>query len=548
MKKLFISIFILYSITLFAKNLDDTHNIGVLKEWKPYYSLDKNGKPKGYAIDLFEKLASNIGLKYEYIVVENWKEMWKFIELGKVDIVPNVGIALKRAEFLSFTQTTDVFEIGLYKNKKLKELKKISDIKDKTVGVVLKNVCTKLVNDNISKNKILYSSYHRSLAALESNEIDVLCYPKTIIESSIKELNIPNIEAFGKPLKVVNRAIGVAKTEVYLLDTLDKELLRIKGNGEYQKIYEKWFANHKDIEVNYEQLILFLLILLVVLFFALYIIRNNNLILTKEELNKKILEVEELKNQQLYQQKIVMNQSKVTAIGDMLGNIAHQWRQPLSIITTNVSSMNTHIELGIPITEDKIKECSKSVMKQALYLSKTIDDFKDFFNNGSEILETYNLKDIFKELEKQVFKSFKNNNIICVTDFEKDIDVLVNKSLLIQSLMNICNNSKDAIIENVDDIKLRYFFVETQELEDKAVLIFKDSGGGIKEDIIDKIFDPYFSTKHPSIGTGISLYMTNQIITKYFQGSIEVLNVEYSYNNTQLKGAMFKIIIPIDKK
>lgn len=260
MKKLALFIFLSLTFSLFAKPLDKTYKVVVLNDWKPYYFIGKDEKPKGYAIDLFEKIASSINLKYKYVIANNWKDAVLMLERKEVDIIPNIGIALKRGNYLNFTQSTDVFEISLFKNKSIKNIK---TLKDKRVGVLLTNVCNKLINDKITDNKILFRSYHRSLAALSQNEIDVLCYPKPLVNQSIKELHIKNIEPFEKPLVVVKRAIGIVKGEEVLLDLFDKELLKIKGSGEYQKIYDKWFAVHKDIEIDYKHLLFSILIFII---------------------------------------------------------------------------------------------------------------------------------------------------------------------------------------------------------------------------------------------------------------------------------------------
>lgn len=546
MKKLLILIFILISTSLFSKPLNKEHTVGVLKDWKPYYFLDKKGQPKGYAIELFEKLASNLDLKFKYIIVNDWKEMWELIEENKIDIVPNVGISSKRAEFLSFTQATDVFEIGLFKNKSLTQLNSIAQIKNYSCGIVLKNICTKLINDNSIDHKILYNSYHRALAAINNNEIDILCYPKPLVENSIKELNIKTIEPLGKPLKIIQRAVGVSKNEEHLLDILDREILRIKGNGQYQEIYNKWFTKHKDIEIDYYQMAFILLILLLIIFILLYYIRSKNLLLTKKELNEKISQIEKLKNEQLEQQKIILTQSKITSMGELITNIAHQWRQPLSVISTNVSSLELDVGLGEKISEEKIIQCSKDVITQTNYLSKTIDDFRDFFKKDSDTIKKHNLKELFIKLDNMVKKSFEENNIVCIHDFQSDIILELNDNSLIQSLLNICNNSKDIMISKIKDKEQRYFFVSTKKLKNHAQIIFRDSGGGIDTDVIDKIFEPYFTTKHQSLGTGIGLYMTYLTITKHLNGTIKVSNIDYKYNSKKLKGAEFVITLPVN--
>lgn len=236
-------------------------------------------------------------------------------------------------------------------------------------------------------------------------------------------------------------------------------------------------------------------------------------------------------------------QGKTASVGEMIANIAHQWRQPLSIITTITSTLNVNIDFGEEISNENIIECAETVNEQAQYLSKTIDDFRDFLKADISTKETVVLKDTIGKTKRLLDATMKENYIECIEDVDNDIIFQGNENQLIQVLINIYNNSKDALkeIKNTDD---RYFFITTKKEKNSVEIIFKDSGGGIKEDIIDRIFEPYFTTKHKSIGTGIGLYMVFKVVKKSFDGTIEATNVEYEYDGKKLKGAEFIISIP----
>ncbi|RXI31381.1 histidine kinase, partial [Arcobacter aquimarinus] len=136
----------------------------------------------------------------------------------------------------------------------------------------------------------------------------------------------------------------------------------------------------------------------------------------------------------------------------------------------------------------------------------------------------------------------------------KDIKIIQNnyaeikfdtyESALIQVFINIINNSIDAF-ENIDEDK--YIFIDVEEFNNKIVIKIKDTARGIKENIIDKIFDPYFTTKSEKQGTGIGLYMSKEIITKHLNGSIEASNIDFEYLNNSYSGAIFTISIPLNK-
>jgi len=256
--------------------------------------------------------------------------------------------------------------------------------------------------------------------------------------------------------------------------------------------------------------------------------------ITEEKLTqKKLLEKEH----------ILIQQSKMAAMGEMLANIAHQWRQPLSVISTISTSLITQKEMNMPIETDyEIKSLDK-INKNTQYLSNTINDFKNFFNpNNKE--NDFIVGDIYKKSLTLVNSEFLNLNINIIENIE-DIKITGLENELIQVLMNILSNAKDALVNSKNKSKL--IFVDIIKQSNNIKICIYDNAGGISETIIDKVFEPYFTTKHKSKGTGIGLYMSNEIITKHMNGQIYVLNKEFIYNNTPYKGALFEIIIPIKK-
>lgn len=252
-----------------------------------------------------------------------------------------------------------------------------------------------------------------------------------------------------------------------------------------------------------------------------------------------------LEKENLEQQKMLLTQSKIAAVGEMLGNIAHQWRQPLSIISTQVSGMKVSLEFNQTLNKEMVMECSHSVLQQVKHLSSTIDDFKNFFTSDSESIDEFDIKESINKLHALVKDSLSSNYIDVHFDLES-IFIFHNENKLIQALLNLSNNAKDAMVLNNVPTDERYLFFSVKQKQNTIVLSIKDSGGGIPEEVIDKIFEPYFTTKHQSIGTGIGLYMTYQIVTASLLGSIHAHNVEYEFEGKKLKGAEFILEFPIN--
>lgn len=252
-----------------------------------------------------------------------------------------------------------------------------------------------------------------------------------------------------------------------------------------------------------------------------------------------ITEIKEAQKKLKDNEEMLHHQSKMAAMGEMLENIAHQWRQPLSVITTSASSISLHKEME-SLTDDFLEEFLHAIIKSANHLSQTIDDFRDFFKPDKE-KTFFKLGDSYKKALFLLSSKLKNREIFLIEDI-KDVEIRSFDNELVQVLMNLINNARDALVEK--KIK-RYIFITIYEEDNNSIIKVKDNSGGIPVDIIGKVFEPYFTTKHKSQGTGIGLYMCEEILVKHMNGSISVANVEFLYEGIKYKGAEFTLTIPL---
>ncbi len=241
--------------------------------------------------------------------------------------------------------------------------------------------------------------------------------------------------------------------------------------------------------------------------------------------------------------KLLLEQTKMAALGEMIGNIAHQWRQPLSTISTAASGIKMHKELDI-LTDNIFDESIEAIIRNSKYLSQTIDDFRDFLRGDKKKVKF----DIKENLLKNILileGMLKNQSIELIITCNESIVIKSFPNELTQAFLNIINNSKDAFLDKEIDINERFIFIDIYVKRNKVIIEVKDNAGGIKEDIIDKIFEPYFTTKHKDVGTGLGLYMTHQLIEISMHGKIYAKNIEYNYKNKTYKGANFIIELPL---
>jgi PAS domain S-box-containing protein len=242
--------------------------------------------------------------------------------------------------------------------------------------------------------------------------------------------------------------------------------------------------------------------------------------------------------------KLLETQSKLASMGEMIGNIAHQWRQPLSVISTIASGIKIEKEYEL-LNLDELIPNMNNIVEQTQYLSKTIDDFRNFVRND-ECKKTFTLNDAVTKSLAILKATFKNNDIKVIfenLDFKHEIYGFENE--FIQALINILNNSKDAL-KDQENLENRLIIISSSMMDKKFVLEILDNAGGIEENILNKIFEPYFTTKYKSSGTGLGLSITYKIFKEHHNADILVCNKNFQYENMNCLGASFQIVFNLD--
>ncbi|MBU0925103.1 hybrid sensor histidine kinase/response regulator [bacterium] len=230
--------------------------------------------------------------------------------------------------------------------------------------------------------------------------------------------------------------------------------------------------------------------------------------------------------------KILIHQSKMATMGEMIGVIAHQLKQPLNILSLYCSNVRDSYQFN-EINETFIDDFSKNTNLQIKFLSETIDDFRDFFNPNKEKRE-FNIKDAINRSIKLLGNQFSTNEIKLKLDL-KDEKVYGIETELEQVILNIINNAIDAFSEKT--IENKEINISVLSKKSYTILIIEDSAGGVKLDNLEKLFDPYYTTK--STGTGTGLYMVKLVIKNSFSGDLRISNTE--------KGLRYIIALPQKK-
>lgn len=271
--------------------------------------------------------------------------------------------------------------------------------------------------------------------------------------------------------------------------------------------------------------------------------KTKELVRLNNSLEKRV--IQEVKNNRK-KDIIMFQQGRLASLGEMLNNIAHQWRQPLGSITMIIQSFQTKMLLG-KLTDEFIDEKVNDALFLAQNMSNTLDDFKNFFSPNKTKME-FSIKECIEHSFELGKYSLEKAHINVEMIIKKDIQLNTYYNELSHVFINLINNSKDALCANVSKHD-RMIKVVVKQYKNNIIINFIDNGGGIPRDIAPKIFEPYYTTKYKSAGTGIGLYMSKQIIEKHMNGLIHQKNYIHKIDRiNSYSCSLFIIQIPILEK
>ncbi|MGA1931356.1 sensor histidine kinase [Arcobacter sp. YIC-464] len=347
---------------------------------------------------------------------------------------------------------------------------------------------------------------------------------KATINPSTNNMQNSNKISFVKKFEEWDWIIGTG----FYLDELEKNTAQIKK--------DLLDSNNNAIK----QIIVFsLLLTFIFILLSFYISKKISKMFENYE-----QDIREQTSKLIEKENLLIQQSKMATMGEMIGNIAHQWKQPLSLISTSNGMLKLNKEFN-NFSVEQLDEAIENIDNSVKNLSDTIDDFRNFFNPNKNITY-FKIEHSFDKTFKLISSQFKNNNIQIIKNID-EVELYSYENELLQVLINIIKNAKEQLdkLEN-SDTKLLY--VSAKKIDDKLQIKIEDNGGGIIEENLNKIFDNHFSTKKEEGGSGIGLYMSKQIIQNSMNGEIKAYNNIIEHENTPYKSACFEILLPLSIK
>lgn len=246
--------------------------------------------------------------------------------------------------------------------------------------------------------------------------------------------------------------------------------------------------------------------------------------------------IEEIVNKSKQKDQQLFQQARLVSMGEMIENISHQWRQPLSYISTISSSIHLNCELGNYPTQEHIMDSMEKITDKTEYLSNTIETFRDFIKEDKKVKEVLLPKRIDRALNI-ISGTLSHHHIKLKNeiDYASHLKIKLPLGELSQVLINIINNAKDILVER--KIEKPWIKIATKSKNNIVVISIEDNAGGIPENILPQIFNPYFTTKHSSQGTGLGLHMSYKIVHESLKGRLYCKNSE--------NGAIFFTELPL---
>jgi len=511
-------------------------------DWAPFEWKNDVNRHTGIISDILSLIAKKSNLKFEAIHTNNWSTAVLLAENNKVDMYSAIPYSSDRAKYMNFT-SSDILHYNACFVKRSNDKSSYQDLQKelmhKRVAIVKSSSLGKSVKEKYPQaNYVEVEKTEEGFKKLHSRQIDLFIINSASANYMINKKTYNDLEIAKRLDHLFKLKVAISKnTPEEVLSVIDKTLADIDQN-QIDKIYNKWILPVGTVtRVDWTIVSSFIMITSIILLFLLYrqyLLHKINTDLetivkkrTKDlENSKKKLKdinatleyriVEEVEKNRLQDQHLIQ-QSKMALMGEMISMIAHQWRQPLNIIGLTTVKLETDILLDKKVSNKEIHNTISEINKQSQYLSDTIDDFRYFYKPNKESVRV-KLEDVVSQSLSLIKASLTHSRIEIIERYRSKEEIELYDNEMMQVILNILKNAQDNFQQK--NIKDRVIKITT---ENRTISIC-DNGGGIPKDIIEKIFDPYFSTKDEKNVTGLGLYMSKTIIEKHHGGSLHVQN------------------------
>ena len=504
--------------------------------WAPF-QLQSSGKLEGIAIDYWDVISKHANIYSICQKMDTFTQVLNSIKNKTADITISTTITKDRLSYANFTKSYISYPLSIVTRNTEGFISNTSYLENKKVAVGRGYSAYEILKSQYPNIEFIHTKNTRDALKLVSKGeayavVDIL----PVLSHHIGKSGFTDLKISGTTEFNFNMRIMVRDDYPQLVSILNKSI-DLLTQEERNNIGKKWTSIkfEQSIDYTFVRNILIIIALIIVYFVYKHILLkryNQTLELRVQEEVKKSREKE----------RQMLHQSRLAQMGELLSMIAHQWTQPINSIAATTINMQTHIELekfdldDVKQRKEFINFLNKEFDKIELFthtLADTMEDFRNFYkpNKKSELLQINSAINIALTI---IQSSLKNNNIKLIEVYQSNSQLLLYKNELVQVFLNLLKNSQDNFKEQkIENPKIS---IITQDLEDGITIEVRDNGSGIQEEVIDQIYDPYFSTKEDKKGTGLGLYMSKIIVEEHHKGKF--------YTKKHDDGVSFVIFIP----
>lgn len=496
------------------------------------FTFEENGRLRGVGYELLEDIQKHTNTPYKPVFAKSWEESLTNLKENRCDLLPIATESMCNAS-LHVTSPYYHEPLVVVTKKTQNYIVEMGNVLDKNFVATKENPFVHELQRRYPKLKISYvNSIEEGFSGVENGKY--FGYIDTLITAAYAFKNISNghLKIAGQFDERVGMRFGVAIDAVPLYTIFEKSAQEIKRAG-MDKMVNRWVSINyvKSVSFPYIKEVLGVAALLLFVFlYRQHLLdkKNRELEILKESLQLRVEEaVREIQQKESY----MFHKSRLAQMGEMISMVAHQWRQPLSSIAALQISLLMAIELEeYDLSDAKerekflvlLEEKLKKIGAQTQELSAIISDFSDFYR-PSKFQEDAHLNVLIVKAYKLLEDILLSEKINLHLELDSHATLKLFQNEFLQALLNIINNAREQLKEkNITDAQI---VIKSYDKKDICVVEISDNAQGIKKDIIEKIFDPYFSTKFEKNGTGLGLYMAKSIIEQHHKGKIYVQNI-----------------------
>ncbi len=522
-------------------------NICTNHDLKPIEFINNNGKVEGIAMDTLNLIKKQLNIEYNHIQTSSLKESIQLLNEKKCDIIPSIESEQTKIGNASLTHPYLSYKLAIITQKGIPVIANIEEVIDKKVALKKESYITEELYSNYPNSKIIETNSNReALEKVNHNEAYFTLLPLPIATYYMSTYAMNNLYISRYTNFSYNIHMAINNDEPQLM-TIFNKLLRQISEKDKREINNRWSSITIQEKFDYTllwQLLLIVFIIILTLLYRQNILNKHNKALKLA--NKEIAQLtnnlesrvqEEIKKNEQRTNQLIY-QSRLAQMGELINMIAHQWRQPLTAISATTNNLLLQTMLGKQTNKEELEKELLLIDDYSQHLSSTIEDFRNFYKKDKRKKQTTFEKIIEKALAITRF-SLEHNNIEIEEVYNaQEVTITTYPTEINQVILNLLKNAEDILIEKKVEnpkIKIHTFFDEND-----VHLEISDNGGGIKGISMQKVFEPYFSTKEKKDGTGLGLYMSKIIIEEHCNGSLDVENRDL--------GVTFTVSIAKDKE